>query len=225
MSNFLQLCQATRELAGLAGTGPTTTVAQTGELKRLVNWVAQSWIDIQNLHKTWNFLITDLSFTTTASKGDYTLAEMLASDLRMLDESSLRCQQTSLGYQNRQFMDPWDWVHFRDLYRFNNLVEGRPTRFAVDPQTKSLSLASIPDAAGYTITGRYWKKPVALVADTDTPIISSEYHMLIVYWALSKYAGYEAAMEVKQEAGENRAKLLSALENDQLPPMEVGGAF
>lgn len=225
MSTFLELCQSTRELAGIAGTGPSTTIAQTGELKRLVNWVAQSWIDIQNLHKSWNFLIADLSFTTVASQGDYTLANMNASDLRTLDKTTLRCQQTAMGISNRQFMEPWDYTSFRDLYRFNNLVEGRPIRFAVDPANKSLMLAAIPDATGYTITGKYWKKPVALALDADTPAIPSEYHMLIVYWALSKYAGYEAAMEVKQEAMENKFKLLAALEADQLPDMHLGTSF
>ena len=150
---------------------------------------------------------------------------MNASNLRMLDDTSLRCQQTSMGYQNRQFMETWDWMSFRDVYRFNNLVEGRPIRYAVDPVNKNVCLAAIPDAIGYTITGRYWTQPVALVNDTDVPAIPDQYHMLIVYWALSKYAGYEAAMEVKQEALENKGKLLSALESDQLPSMYLGSSF
>ncbi len=106
--DFLALCKRTRELAGIAGTGPATVVGQVGELGRLVNWVAKSWIDIQNLHKTWNFLITDLSFQTVASQGDYTLSDMSASTLRQLDMDSLRCQTVSIA--DRQFMEPWDWT-------------------------------------------------------------------------------------------------------------------
>lgn len=222
---FLEICQRTRELAGIAGTGPSTTIGQSGELLRLVHWVQSSWIDIQNLHKSWNFLLNDLSFETTAGKGDYTLANIGAPNLRLLDSSSLRCQQTSMGYVNRQYMEAWDWHQFRDTYRFNNLVQARPIRFAVDPKDKSLSLASIPDAGGYTITGRYWSKPVALTLDADVPSMPDEFHDLIMYMALSKYAGYEAASEVKSEALENKSRLLAALEADQLPDMYLEGSL
>lgn len=221
---FLELCQSTRELAGIAGTGPSTTVGQSGEMLRLVNWVKKSWVDIQNLHQSWNFLLADLSFTTTAGKGDYSLAEIGASDLKRLDKTSLRCQMTSMGYANRQFMEEWDWIDFRDMYRFNNLVQGRPIRFSVDPKDKALCLAAIPDAGGYTITGRYWTRPVTLAADADVPAMPEQFHMLIVYWALSKYAGYESAAEVKQEAAENVARLRSALEIDQLPDITIGSS-
>ncbi len=218
---FLEIVKATRELAGITGSGPVTTVNQLGEMLRLVNWVKQSWLDLQNLHKTWNFLLVDLSFTTVAAQGDYTLANMGASNLRQLDAESLRCQRADSDLRNRQFMEPWDWRHFRDTYRYNNLVQGRPIRFAVDPKDKSVCLAAVPDDA-YLITGRYWTKPVAFVNDTDVPAIPDEYHMLIAYWALSKYAGYEAAAEAKQEAMENKARMLTALEIDQLPSMTVG---
>lgn len=220
--DFLALCKRTRELAGIAGTGPVTVVGQVGELGRLVNWVAKSWIDIQNLHKTWNFLITDLSFQTVASQGDYTLSDMSASTMRQLDMDSLRCQTVSIA--DRQFMEPWDWTAFRDVYRFNNLTEGRPIRFAVDPKNKNLCLAAVPDGI-YTITGRYYSKPVELTVDADVPNIPDEYHMLIPYWALSKYAGYEAAPEAKQEAIENMGKLMAALVADQLPGITIGGGF
>lgn len=222
---YLELCQSVRELAGIRGTGPTSVVSQTGEMLRVVNWVSKSWLDIQNLHKSWSFLIKDFSFTTTASKGDYSLSDMSLTDLRVIDKDSLRCEVTASGFQNRQFMEPWDWDAFRNLYRFNNLVEGRPIRFAVDPKDKTMCLAMIPDSIGYTITGRYYKRPVVLSADSDTPEIPSEYHMLIVYWALSKYAGYEAATEVKQEALENKGRLLAALESDMLPDMTLETAF
>lgn len=219
---FLEICQRTRELSGITGNGPTSTVNQSGEMLRVVNWVKQSWLDIQALHQTWNFLVRDLSFTTVQSQGDYTLAQANAADLGKLDMHSLRCQQTDMGYQNRQFMEEWDWVNFRDMYRFNNLIEGRPIRFSVDPANKNICLAAIPDARGYTITGRYWARPVALTMDNQEPAIPEQHHMVIAYWALSKYAGYEAAPEAKQEANENKPRMMSALEADQLPMMSIG---
>lgn len=223
--NFLELCQRTRELAGISGVGPSSTQAQSGEMLRVVHWVQSSWIDIQNLHKNWNFLYKDFSFSTTEGKGEYTPLEMGAQYLRMMDEATLRCYRTDMGILNRQFMDRWEFSAFRDTYRYNTLVQNRPTRFAVDPKDKSLWVASIPDASPYTIEGRYWSRPVALANDSDVPAMPDEYHMLIPYWALSKYAGLEAAPEAKAEAEQNKTPLLSALRNDQLPEMTLGGSM
>lgn len=221
--NFLELCVRTRELAGIAGSGPSTTVAQTGELLRVVHWVQSSWIDIQNLHRNWNFLYKDFSFSTVQGQGEYAPTQIGASDLKVYDMTTLRCQETAKGYVDRQFMDEWDFFDFRDTYRYTTLNPGRPIRFAVDPKDKSLWMDGIPDSVGYTITGRYWSKPVPLVADTDIPAMPEDFHMLIPYWALSMYAGYEAASEAKQEANERKPPLLSALRNDQLPDLLVGG--
>lgn len=220
--NFLEICQKTRELAAISGVGPSTTVGQSGEMSRIVNWVAQSWLEIQGLHKTWNFLAKDFSFTTMEGKGDYTLAEAGVPDLMLWDKYSLRCQRTDLGFVNRQFMEDWDFVPFRDTYRFNNMVQGRPIRFAIDPKDKSILIAAIPNGEGFTVTGRYWSKPVAFVNDYSVPAMPDQHHMLIAYWALSKYAGYEAATEAKQEAMENKPRLLTMLENDQLPEITLG---
>lgn len=220
---YIELCRQVRELAGITGTGPASTVGQSGELLRVVNWVKSSWVDIQNIHTSWNFLLEDLSFTTVAAQGDYTPAQMGASNLRKLDVESMRCH-TQPDLSDQQYLYSNDWAAFRDVYRYNRQTSGRPIQFAVEPRTKSVCLAAIPDGA-YTVTGRYWSKPVELAADGDAPAMPSEFHMLIVYWALSKYAGYEAAPEVKQEAESNRARILASLEADQLPGICLEGAF
>lgn len=222
---FLELCQRTRELAGITGVGPASVTGQTGEMLRIVHWVQSSWTDIQNLHRNWNFLHKDLSFVTVDGQGEYSLADMGASDLRMFDLGTLRCHETAKGYADTQFLTDMDFYALRDTYRFTSRTSGRPMRSAIDPKDKSLWLDSIPDATGYTITGRYWTKPVSLSANEDAPAMPEEYHMLIVYWALSKYAGLEAAPEAKQEALENKAPLLSALRNDQLPDMYLGDSM
>ena len=145
--------------------------------------------------------------------------------MRKLDPESLRCEITATGYTSRQFMEPWDYTEFRDAFRFNTLNTGRPNFFTIEPRNKSLLLADTPDATGYTITGRYWRTPVTLAADADEPAMPEQFHMLIAYWALSKYAGYMSAPEAKQEAAENTARLLNALSVDQLPDLSLGSSF
>ena len=61
---FLQLVQRTRRECGIAGSGPTTTVNQSGEMARLVDWVQQSWVEIQEEQPDWDFLRNQVSFLT-----------------------------------------------------------------------------------------------------------------------------------------------------------------
>ena len=47
---------------------------------------------------------------------------------------------------------------------------------------------------GYTITGDYFRSPTEMVADGDLPTgLPAQFHMAIVYLAMTYYAGYEAA--------------------------------
>jgi len=62
--DFLQLVQRTRRECGVAGSGPSTTASQTGELAKLVEWVQQSWVEIQEEQPDWGFLRNPVSFLT-----------------------------------------------------------------------------------------------------------------------------------------------------------------
>lgn len=215
---FLELCQRTRELAGISGTGPTAVTNQTGEYLRVVNWVRQSWIDIQNRHAHWDFLRDEFTFQTVVGQQAYTLAQMGATDLREVSKTdTARCYLTATGIGDEQYLVPWwDWHVFRDTYKYGLQTNARPVVFSIEPNTKSMHLGSIPDDI-YTVTGIYYKRAVSLTAASDVPALPEQYHEIIVYRALSKYAGYEAAPEVKQEALENYSQLLSDLSDDQLP--------
>lgn len=199
----------------------TTTVGQTGVNLRVVNWVKNAWMDLQSLHQDWYFLRQDLAFSSSDNQS-YTLSVMAATDLRMVDKESLRCYLTADGVANEQHLLWYDWDEFRNTYLFGSRQPGRPIAFSVDPATKTLWLNSIP-GAGYTLSGYYWRNPVVLSANADVPAMPSQYHMLIVYRALMKYAGFEAAAEAKAEAVENYRPMLRAMEFDQLPRVRMGG--
>lgn len=223
--NFLQICQQVRELSGISGVGPTSVLNQSGEMLRIVNWVKSSWIDVQNISPYWNWMYRPFSFTTTTNQQAYTLAQMGTPDLRRLDNDSLRSYVTSAGIANEEYMQYWNWLEFYDVYLYGQTQFGKPYMFAVDPQQKNLNLALVPDSTGYTIRGRYWQVPQEFVNNDDEPGLPSEYHMIIVYRALMKYAGYANAPEQKQEAIENYYRLLTALQNDQLPNVQMGSAL
>ena len=63
---YLQLVQRTRQECGIAGDGPTTVVGQTREMKRLCDWVAQSWVEIQEERQDWDFMRKSVTFNTSS---------------------------------------------------------------------------------------------------------------------------------------------------------------
>lgn len=69
--NYLSICQTVRELAGIPGTGPATTVGQTGELKRVCNWVNQAWNEIQLHREDWEWMRKPFTFDTVAQQSTY----------------------------------------------------------------------------------------------------------------------------------------------------------
>lgn len=218
---FLEICQELARLSSIPGSGPTTVTGQTGELLRVVNWAKNAWTDIELRHPRWNFLRKDLQFNTVIGQQAYTMTQMSALDLRMVDRDSLRIYETAVGVSDEQYLTSWDYNIFRDTYMFGSQANQRPTVFATDPANKSTLFGSIPDKI-YTIRGKYWRRALAPTIDADVPAYSDEFHQLVVYRALLKYAGYEAAGDAKQTALEEYGPMMRALERDQLPEPQFG---
>lgn len=222
--NFLQLAQTLRQECGVSGTGPVTTVNQTGEAKRLVDWINAAWLEIQGMHDTWAWMRSSFSFNTTASTGDYTPAAAGLTDLRYWFKDTFRVYRADIGLADEQWLVEWEYQTFRNTYRFNlnNTLEGRPVVFAERPQDKALLLGPLPETV-YTVVGEYQKKPSALSGDTDTPEIPNEaLHWAILYKAMEYYALYESAGEVLARAQKQFSALKSQLEREYLPPVYLG---
>ena len=60
---FLELCQTVRQEVGVSGTGPTTVLNQEGQLKVIIDFVADSDFQIQILWEDWEFLWAQYSST------------------------------------------------------------------------------------------------------------------------------------------------------------------
>lgn len=226
MTTFLAGCQRLNQEAGLSGSGPTTTVGQTGISKQVVDWYNSAYIDVLSEHTNWLFMQDEFSFQTTASKRLYTISDTGVTDLQKWktdDFGSFRVFLTSSGVNTEQFMYSLLWSDYRQMYIFGatRTAEGIPTYFSIRPD-RSLDFYLVPDNI-YTITGEYFKKPVELSSDTDEPIFPSEFHMIIVWRALMYYAGFDAANEKYVTGKSEYRKLLMRLELDQLPKMTFGG--
>jgi len=218
---FLQLSQRLRQEAGISGTGPTTVISQTGEAKKVIDWVLTAYEDIQNLHPTWDFLRTDLTFPTIAGNNTYVKTAISADEYGKWINNSFRSYLTSTGVSSEQYMRWMDWVDFRDTYEFGSsrTIQGFPRYISQKPDT-SLIVYPTPDAS-YTINGEYFKRAQTMAANTDVPIIPDKYHMIIVWRALMFYSGQSNAPELYQVGQVEYKKLLRKLESSQLPPIRL----
>lgn len=226
--NLLQLCQRLSSECGVTNTPMTTTVGVTGTNLKLVNWIKSAWLEIQGLHNTWNWMRKPFAWETVAGTGDYlpsaitnTLTSSVMTDMRYWYKDTFRAQKKSIGIQDEQWLVEWEYYVFRNTYRFNVQVNGRPVVFAENPQGKALMLGQIPDDV-YIITGEYQKKPYSLVADDDEPDIPDYYHLIIVYKAMEYYGLYEAASEVLARGQKQYQALLTQLEHEQLQEVYLG---
>ena len=186
---FLDLAKRIRQECAIAGNGPVTTVGQSGELLRVVDWMKTAYREIQAAHVTWEFLRAEFFFVTVAGTGDYGVTQHAIADLNEWDTDTFRCYLTA---SDEQFLEYIPWETFRDTWKIgpNRTAQARPSFFSVKPDN-SVTFDVVPDAA-YTITGEYWKRPIAAGGDGDEPVFPDQYHEAIVWRALMLFAGYAA---------------------------------
>lgn len=227
--NFLQLAQRLSVECGISGNGPTSTVGQTGMNAKLVNWIQAAWQEIQGVHDNWGWMREPFAFNTVAGTGDYlptavnnTLTGQPITDLRYWWKDTFRCQKVSIGVQDEQWLVEWEYQVFRNTYRFNVQVNGRPVVYAIKPNGKAVMLGQIPDDV-YQISGEYQKVPSQLSGDDDVPEIPNQaLHLVIVYKAMQFYGLYEAAPEVIGRGTTEYSRLMNQLEREQLPELYLG---
>lgn len=216
---YLELCQRLRQEAGLSGTGPASVLSQTGEMKRIVDWVASAYEDIQNLHATWRFLRTDFSFSTIASTQDYLPTSVSLSDFGSWIKNDIRIYSSVADEDSLEYC-PWEI--FRQAYYFgsNRTQTGRPTVITVKPNN-ALALWQIPNDV-YTVNGEYYKTAQSMTANADSPLIPTRFQMIIVWKGLMHYGAYAGADEKYAHGSNEYKKLLALLEYDQLEDFTFG---
>lgn len=223
---FLELVKRLRQECGVSGTGPVTTISQVGEYKRLCDWIATAWFDIQAIHRDWRFLRATATFATVASQASYTTLEagIAANTFGLWIPGSGRIYHTATGLNSERYLDWIAYEDWRDLWLFgaNRSVVSPSIHFTLGPDD-SLILAPAPPV-GYTVSLDYYRAPVLLAADADVPTLPFRHdHMLICYKAMMAYGSFESAPEVYQRGENEYKRLLNRLEIDQLPtPMFMG---
>jgi hypothetical protein len=213
----LELCQRLRVRAGISGSGPSTTLSQTGEYGLLVDLIDTAYEDIQNKYGTWDFLRHTFTFTCGIGVSEY--IPSLSANLADWKDNSFRCYLATTT--DEQELAQLDWETFRDirLLGTSRNATGRPSEITIKPE-KAVVVWPIPDAA-YIITGEYYRKADTMTADADTPVFES-YQMSIVYAALMQYAGDVGLPTLYATAQKEYKKLIRMMQREYLPRIKLG---
>lgn len=229
MSTFLQLAQdVARESGTVSGTNPTAVASQTGRLLKIVEWTAQAYVLVQNLHADWRWMQKTFSDTATSGSAQYTAASWSITDLRdwLRDDRQTDYQPhtiylTATGVADERPLREISWQQWRVTYGRGSQTNNYPIEYAISPAGE-FSLGPTPDDT-YTINGEYRQSAVVLAADGDTPAMPSAFHDIIVWQAIILLADFDEAADQRAAATIKYNSLLESLQRNQLPIVSLGG--
>jgi len=200
--NYRALCSTFVREVGIGGGGEVpTVVGQTGELARVVGWIAQANADIQSLYFDWKFLWSANAFDTLADINTYARPENCHFYER--DKAAIGSVRGVIVVEH----ELWDG--------YDDGATGRPHTVVLLPDGR-VQLYPTPDAV-YSVSLPYYRTPQILSENTDIPLIPESYHDLIWMRAVIKYGYYESAPEMLQRAQAEYPSRLASLEANQLP--------
>lgn len=218
-----------RESGTVSGTLPTTVASQTGRLGKIVYWVQQAWLDIQNSRSAWRWMEGEWSGSLTASTARYTSSSFSLSrfsewivDTKPGDQVT-SIYLTATGVSDENGLDTISFRDWRRLYDRGSQTNNRPFEYAVSPANE-LCFGPIPNAT-YTAQGLYRKGPQSLSADADTPELPTRFHDLIAWKALILLAEHDEGEIALATALRKHREMMSDLERDQLPTVTTAGAL
>jgi len=208
--NFLELCQTVRQEVGISGTGPSTVLAQEGQLKAIVDFVVEAEFQINGLWKDWDFLWSQ--YSTTLATGVAEPALPKPADWGTWDLRSFYLDYTTDDWTR---LTNLEYIQWRDTQRQGVQENSTPIHFIVKPDGKLLVYPN-PDKA-YTITADYWRIGTRLAANLDESSIPVQYHRAIIARAKTMWAEREEAPEILLAASAEYQDVLDKLESQSLP--------
>lgn len=209
--NFLNLCKRLRQEAGYSGSGPSTAIGQTGEAKRIVDWLNDAWMDLQSMRTDWRFMLEE--FEVILNPGDSTVT--LSADFKSMEEKSVVLKRADGSRSYPTYLTP---ENMRLLKRNNDDNPSYPFYYSVDEKGLMTVFPSCNEVV--VIDGDYYVKPSPLVENTDIPRLPEEHHLALVWMGLMSAAGYDEAGNTWQRGSDRFGKMLDDLNTTQLPKIK-----
>jgi hypothetical protein len=175
------------------------------------------------MHDDWLWKRKGFTLPVVASDNDYTASDASVTDLGEWDLETFRIYLTSAGVSDETFLSRMEYDIWRNVWSIGSQTASRPNVVVQKPDLH-LGFGPVPGDS-YTVTGQYLQATQSMALDADTPVgLPEEFHEMIVYIALRKYAADEGAPEVWNNAKWEYRRMLGALERKQLPKWRTGPA-
>lgn len=210
---FLELCQRVRQESGISGSGPESVLNQKAILEKVVQWVKQADLDVQQAHEDWLFMWRMSSVTLVSGVNEYLPTALSLSGLRTIEEIEIN------GYPLRHYT----WKQFKASRKQLDNGKCEPTAYTVKPDGAIL-FSPKPDK-NYQAIIEYSMKPIAMQNDDDEPIVPEDYHPIILQKALMYYASHEEDNSLYQVAAQRYDEYLSLMAHELLPQLSIGRGF
>ncbi len=226
VETFLQIVQRAHQKCRISGAPPASVLGTQGaEATRLINWVNEAWVDIQNSEPDWKWLRRSTSFQTAPGQAIYTVAQTGAQNLGYWFLDTFRVYRTSDGLigENRLFPREYEW--WREVHQFGSSRNSVtiPVHVAETPD-HGIALGPAP-LDGLTVTGDYYAAASEMVNNNDVPALPVQYRMAIVYRTMMFYGASESAQEVFGEGDAEFRRIMNAVRFRELPDICTGGAL
>jgi hypothetical protein len=203
--NYLQLVQRTLRECGISGS-LRTVANQQGEMARVVDWVQEAYLMIQN-ERDWNWLwrravaniaVGVQSIDPASEWGVYALR---------WDETSARLDGNAIAMAyythpepDSQNSAPSVVTIMRDrVLRFNAPMD-RERQFQAD----------------------YYATSEILREDEDTPSMPEQFHMVVVWQAATLYADFEEAGALRMTSQMKLDRVREQMMATEVPPVIMG---
>jgi len=222
--DFLALVQSLHYEAKLPGSPPAAVTAQSGRAADLVRWIIEAWNDIQrDKDGRWKWRRSEWFVNTVADDASYVFSDctdvIAAATITRFhaweldDDDPPFIYLVSEGKTSERELPIARWNEFRRLYLRATHDPASPSQMSVD-HTDALYFGPTPNDI-YRVTGNYWKSIQNLVNDVDVPEMPSDFHMLIVYRALLKYAYNVVGQDILARAQTEGTPIYDALVENQ----------
>ncbi|MBV5329137.1 MAG: hypothetical protein JZU65_16170 [Chlorobium sp.] len=214
MKTFLEICKEVLSEAGLSGTGPSSVISAVGVEKRIVGWVSQAWLDVQQYRDDWPWMVKDFSFITSPDKDLYPLSELLLTDLERWEFSGASIYKTTDGKKAERPLKSAHYGVWWEKYRMGEQLTAEPGIIMAQPVDNALRLHPEPDAE-YTVTLRYYRSLQILTSDADIPLMppGSSWQDIIKWKSLLYYAFHDGAPGIATEAMDKWDTAIQAMDN------------
>ena len=211
-STYLSLFQKAKRECGIAGSAPSAVTGQTGNLLKLVDWVADADENIQSKWLDWGYLLTEFEEDTVVGEKDISAP----SDHGIWDLDSFFLDPTATTHKKLEELDYFIW---RNNQRLGTQTNAKPGLFVVKPD-HDIILHNPPDAV-YTLTADYYKTPTRMTANGSVSLIPTKFDRLIIAEAKKMWATDEEAWDLYTAAEKESIALMNRLESLYLPGREA----